>query len=122
MMMEWDEVAAVFQGWLYDDSVLLAQSTLTEFVGTFKVVIVGVIAGESSFVLGLRELSDDTVSPIRELAIDLTGYTFSLRTLPQTSLPLLSLFASKSPVETICFSQKQMAVGYRNCAPAKTCS
>lgn len=122
MIITWDEVAAVFQEWLYDDSVLLAQSTLTEFSGTFKVVIVGVIAAESSFVLGLRELSDDTIFSVRELSIDLTGCTFSLGTSPQTSLPLLSLFASKSPAETISFSQEQMAVGCRTCTPLKACS
>jgi len=62
------------------------------------VAIVGIIAGESSFVVGLRQLSD-TRSLIRHLTIDLTGCIFSI------TEPLILLVASRSTGETISFSR-----------------
>ncbi len=105
MTIGWVKAASVFQEWLHDDRVLLARSTLTERSGKFKAVIVGVVAGESSFVIGLRELSDDTTSIVRDLAIDLSGCAFCLGEPAQRSPRPVSVSIFRSPGQTISFSQ-----------------
>ncbi len=97
MKIAWSEAAPIFQGWLTDESVLLARSTFAECSGNFKLVVVGVIAAESSFVIGTKELSDDGMSPERQLTIDLTGCTFSLGDSSD------SLLASRKTGEEVSF-------------------
>ena len=97
MKIAWSEAASIFQGWLTDDSVLLARSTLAECPGNFKLEVVGVIAAESSFVIGTREFADDGISAVRQLTIDLTGCTFSIGESAH------SLLASRKTGEEVSF-------------------
>ena len=103
MIIQWDLAASVFQKWIFDGSTLLAQSNFAECPGLLKIEITGVIAGESSFVIGLR-FSDDAISPARNLTIDLIGCTF-FRTEPITPLAPVVLLATRTTGETISFSQ-----------------
>ncbi len=97
MRIAWDEAASMLQEWLDNESVLLARSTFTECPGNFKIIIVGVIAAEFSFVIGTRELADDGISAVRQLTIDLTGCTFSVGESPG------SLLASRKTGEEVSF-------------------